>query len=493
MKSISVFIFLCIFYLLAGCEKEAEVKPRDYPYVITKEPAVSTSGADLSADLVNLGTQEIINYGFVWNDRSNPTILDNRMLFYDDPETGIYSHKVQSGLIDGALYYVRAYIETGQVQVYGNEITFSSLGSLPPSIKSFTPTFGPIDTQVIIQGENFSTSIPGVVVKFGSRAAKIDSLSDNRIIVRVPEITQPEKVHITVETAGMQATSDEIFDLWFPWVRKNDFSNLNSNTANFTIGTLGYVINVNKTYMLIYDPESDLWQADYNLPENSGVPHAFASGGRGYALLSEHFWEFDPAISEWSILAEFPGTLQDDDRWVYDFYLDGHYYLGNCYRSYELWEYDVSQDLWQQKEDFIGNFSASNPVWGSYSFSVNHKGYLGIARSIIPFSLWEYDPVQDFWTSKTPIPSYDRWGQCELVINNEVFIGLGHNEVWPHYLSNEIWKYDCFNDTWIKYRDCPVYMQVYASLTINGKGYIAGHNQYHGAPLNVWEFDPLKN
>lgn len=498
MRYRSIFIISSIiFFLLTNCEKEAEIMPKEYPYVITTAPVVNADGATFSAELINLGTQKILKYGFVWSEHSKPTILDNIKLYENDAKKGIYSYKLNSGLTKGQSYNVRAYIKTEQYEVYGNNMSFTSLGSLPPEISSFSPGFGPIGTQVEINGENFSPSIYGNVVKFGNSTAIIDSASENKLVVSVPEIIKSEKVNISIETAGMSTTSTELFDLWFPWLQKNDFGSIGTNAASFSTQENGYVINANSTNILMYLPESDTWQDIGILPENSGnTPLAFVSQGNCYALLENNFWEYNFLIKTWIQKAEFPGIMQSDRRYIFGMSINGNIYIGNCYKSYEFWEYEIEIDSWQRKADFIGDFYTGLPVCGNFSFSVRNKGYLGVSQTSFAINtLWEYNPVQNSWSGKSPLPSNAYSGYCSFVINDDAYVGLGRNFNWGEgYVANDIWKYDSQDDVWGRYHNCPVRMGVNASFTIIDKGYIvSGHTEYYHDLDNVWEFDPLKN
>ena len=86
MKYFKFIVLLIIFILSGNCNKEAEVKPRDYPYVITEIPEINNEGALLSANIENLGNMNILKYGFVWGKSEKPTINDYNILFTDEAE-----------------------------------------------------------------------------------------------------------------------------------------------------------------------------------------------------------------------------------------------------------------------------------------------------------------------------------------------------------------------------------------------------------------------
>ncbi len=490
----SQIILVLLLAIIISCEKEATIQPKDYPYVLTKDVVDNNpTGVTLVAEVLDFCKEDIIDYGFIWMENENEykQSLLNKTTIED------FRLRISSGLEKGGNYSYKAYVQTTDCMVLGNAISFKSLGSLSPRINSFTPNFGPIGTQVAIEGENFAISKSGNIVKFGNITVIVDSVSENRLVVTIPKITKPEKVNITVETAGMFAASVDSFDLWFPWLPKSDYSSVYYGSTSFSIEHMGCVINRSSFNMLKYNSIDDVWQNNINLPESSGdMPLAFASNGKGYALLSSGFWEYNPLSNSWIRKADFPGTVQRDKNYVFGMSIEDNIYIGNCYGTYEFWQYDIIQDSWQRKADFIGDFDMSSPVWGNYAFSIYGKGFLGISQTGFALnSLWEYDPKQDLWSSKSPLPSYSYRSYCCFVINEEPFVGLGNNFDWSDgYVSNEIWKYDYYSDKWVKYHNCPVSMAVNTSFSINEKAYIvSSYTRYYDDLDNVWEFDPSKN
>lgn len=492
------FLIVVVSFLLSSCEKDAEVRTKEYPFVTTNSPSVSENSVEFSADLAGMGTQDIIKYGFVWSDKPTPTNQDFKVFIDNKANKGIYKYTVNSGLVKGQTYYVRAYVLTNNYEVFGDVKSFISLGSLPPIINNFTPKYGPIGTQVIIEGQNFALSKTANVVKIGNTKVVVDSVSENKLFVTIPQVTKPESAPISIQTAGVEVKSNYNFDLWFPWLKKKDFSAISYYTTSFSIGNTGYVINNNSTTMLTYNPANDEWKNNIILPENSGsMPMAFELNGLAYVLLNNNnLWEYNTQSNIWKKKKQFPGTLQDDRMYAFGMKIGNNLYVGNCYRTYEFWEYNPNLDSWQRKADFVGNFEQTGPVWGHYSFSLNNKGFLGISQTGFAINtLWEYDPLKNLWTSKSPLPSDAYSYYCSFVIGDDAFVGLGHNFDWGvGYVSNKLWKYDFQNNRWINYRDCPVGMDVFASFSINNKGYIASGSTKYSEPLrNIWEFDPAKN
>src|SRR5687768_15110183 len=85
-----------------------------------------------------------------------------------------------------------------------------------PVIVSFTPTSGIRSDEVVITGENFSSSKDLNIVKFNGVAAGILDASETELTVVVPDLATTGP--ITVEVSGMEATSDTDFIVPVPVV-----------------------------------------------------------------------------------------------------------------------------------------------------------------------------------------------------------------------------------------------------------------------------------
>lgn len=494
MKHFKFLNLFIAFLLILSCEEEAEVKPKDYPFVITNTPEVKVDGAEFSADITNLGNQEILKYGFVWSVESNPTILDNNKLFDDKPKKGIYSYNVKSGLSKGKIYYVRAYILTDTYEVYGIVKCFNSLGSLPPIITDFKPKYGPIGTQVVIEGENFALSKTGNIVKFGNTEVIVDSVSEKRLVVKIPKITKSENVPISVKVAEMEVESLDSFDLWFPWSQKKDFNGVSYKSASFSIGNMGYVINRNSSNMLTYNSENDKWENNLTLLENSGNrPMAFSTNEKAYVLLENGFWEYDPFKNNWSKKSNFPGSITN---YMYSFNTDINGYIGDCHTNKELWQYNFSSDEWMQMSNFPGGYVGYDPPWGYFFYTINNYGYIGVNRGGGRKQFWEYNFLTGNWSEKGTYPTSVYSNFSAFVIGDNAYLGLGSLQNGDAgAVSNGIWEYDQENDSWVSYHNCPKTLAVYASFSINNKAFIMGVNTYfgHDDTNYVYEFDPSKN
>jgi IPT/TIG domain len=496
-----ILLLLTIGLMANSCKKKSDTIDNTIDNTIL--PTIKTgvtsqitqSTATIEGYISYPGTKfiPVPQHGHCWSTNSSPTIENTRTSLGYIKWEDYYTSNI-TGLTANTTYNVRGYAIVGEHVVYGEPVTFTTM-DLPPAITGFNPKAGPIGTLVEINGTRFNPDISRIRVQFGSKEAQVIAATENKITVKVPEITKSELVHITVITSDT-GVSAELFDLWFPWSQEKDYV-VSNPAVSFSIGNSGYVIEGNALFMSKYDPESDAWLNNQNLPENSGnKPLAFSSGGKAYALLETSFWEFNPITGNWIKKADFPDILQNNRKFVFGMNIGSNIYIGNCAVSLGFWEYIVDQNVWQRKADFIGNFTQTNMVWGNFSFSVNNIGYLGLRLTeTVTNNMWEYDPLKDQWSVKSDMPStaLDLTG-C-FVINGEAFVGLGlTNDVGVGNVDNSIWKYDPQKDQWLNYRNCPVRMAVNASFSIQNKGYIVSAYGHHITQLNnVWGFDPSKN
>ena len=513
MRYLKFIIIITSLLFFSNCEKDAEVQPKEYPFVITNSPTVNSNGAVFSADLTKIGNQEILKYGFVWSTESNPKIQDYNKLFDDKANKGIYTCNVNCGLAKGQTYYVRAYILTDQYEVYGNVKSFSSQGSLPPEIDNFEPKIGPIGTEVIIEGKNFASSKNGNTVKFGNVEVIVDSVSENSLIVTIPQITKPEMVQVTVETAGMIVTSQDSFDLWFPWKRINDFNEGYDGVypVSFTLNNKGYFgLGENNTNFWEYDPVKDIFIKKADFPKSIGAyPMSFTASNLGYVLFVDdeystaggmmvndtikELWEYNPENDLWTRKADFPGSKRSSGVALSinekGYIVGGQYWKTSwIYYPKDLWEYDPLRDEWTQKADFPGSDRAE-----SFGFSMNGKGYFGIGSTgWSQKSIYEYNPKSDTWTYYTEYPGEGYNNIKGFIINDKCYLGLGRENSNDSY--SDFWEFNIEDKTWKELHSCPINMAANLSFTINNKGYIGlGWNYYYDYRNILFEFDPSKN
>lgn len=124
MTKITFYISILLYFFLIACDKDAEIQPKDYPYVVTEIPILSNDSILFSAKLKNMGSEKILKYGFYWSNYHFPITLINNEFYTDPIDNGTFTYKIADKLVDGNGYFVRAYVETQNYKVCGNEIFF---------------------------------------------------------------------------------------------------------------------------------------------------------------------------------------------------------------------------------------------------------------------------------------------------------------------------------------------------------------------------------
>ena len=104
---------------------------------------VTSSSANLSSSIVSFGGSTITEYGFVWNNTSNPTFTGSNKILLGTTTNGInsnfnFSHNFSS-LNSNTKYAIRAYAVNNAGVNYSTEASFTTLAGLP-SVTTSDPT-----------------------------------------------------------------------------------------------------------------------------------------------------------------------------------------------------------------------------------------------------------------------------------------------------------------------------------------------------------------
>jgi hypothetical protein len=222
-RAVPLFLlFVTSVMMLSNCEKE-NAKPRSYPR-ITSMPVtnISSTGADCSARIYSLGTEQITDHGFVWG-LTDPAIDYSDKVLLGVCDTGLFSARIKTNLRTGIKYYVKPFVRTAKHIVYGVTQEFKSLGSEAPVISGFEPHSGTWLDTLTVTGQNFSWIVNTNTVKLNEIPCEILTSTGTTLKVLVGRDLSAIKSVISVELAGNVATrSQDTFRLIIPVVK--DFS-----------------------------------------------------------------------------------------------------------------------------------------------------------------------------------------------------------------------------------------------------------------------------
>jgi hypothetical protein len=122
MKIKCVFIGLVIF--LISCQ-EKYFDRQNYPRIETTRVEVVSDGVIFTGKFLIEGKTKITDHGFTWS-TDFPTIEKSPKTSLGSLDLpGTFTSQVQSGLIKGKKYNVRAYATTDDYVVYGQYLSFS--------------------------------------------------------------------------------------------------------------------------------------------------------------------------------------------------------------------------------------------------------------------------------------------------------------------------------------------------------------------------------
>jgi hypothetical protein len=241
-----LLIFTSISFLM--CNRE-EVTPREYPVLRTLAVKdITSTGAVFEADVKHLGSQKIIEHGFLWS-FSSGLVLPNvdKAIINEEINKGKFSKEVESTLIEGKEYFVKAFIKTGEFLVYGNVVSFISLGSKGPKILDVKPLSGTIGDTVMIRGANFSFKEDQNIVQFEDKISRIIYTSDTLLKIIVPGLSIVNN-KVSVSTVGNKTVYNDNFKLSSPVITQVlPFSAAIDDTitikgSNFSFDLIGNVV-----------------------------------------------------------------------------------------------------------------------------------------------------------------------------------------------------------------------------------------------------------
>jgi N-acetylneuraminic acid mutarotase len=192
------------------------------------------------------------------------------------------------------------------------------------------------------------------------------------------------------------------------WTRKADFAGgLRREAISFVLNGKGYVgFGTNTTTFTLapefyeYDPSTGQWTRRADIPSYAtGNAVGLAVNGRGYVITggySKQVLEYNPLTDAWTNKRDFPGQARSQAA---GFVLGTKAYVGGGNSGgnpslLDFWEYDPALDQWTRKADLIATCIEG------VGFDLNGKGYLGVGYHSTK-ELDEYDLALDKWTYKT--------------------------------------------------------------------------------------------
>lgn len=145
-------------------------------------------------------------------------------------------------------------------------------------------------------------------------------------------------------------------------------------------------------YILKYDEVNDSWSLVHSSPIEISYDYpSFAYNSEAYFLQPDgNIWKFSPADNTWSVVTYFNETIEGGGVAVV---LDDKVYLGLFESGRQIWEWDITNDVWTQKSSFTGSGIRDENV--AY-FAHNNK--LFFFRAKYDGGAFEQDPRMELWS-----------------------------------------------------------------------------------------------
>jgi hypothetical protein len=156
MKKFLFFFSACVLFSYLSCEQEEE-DPFKYPKVYTNSVnTITTDGARFNGKVDFSQMDQITEFGFIWGKDSELT--KNTLILPIDTLIGnAFYADIRSSIIAQEFYFVRAYVKESGKTVYGNIVSFRSLGSEGPKITGLNPSIAAFGDTIEVIGKNFTS------------------------------------------------------------------------------------------------------------------------------------------------------------------------------------------------------------------------------------------------------------------------------------------------------------------------------------------------
>jgi len=381
-----------------------------YPILLTQPTDnITSAGARFNGKFESVGAEsKILDHGFVWNMQSDPMICNSSQLSLGNSPTQEFSGMGTEGMVTDKTHYVRSYVITDRVTIYGTVVGFKSAGS-PTSWKKISDT-----------------------TPLGNALAATSFVDNGKIYF-------------------LYNNSFYAYDVMSnTWTPKAAFpASSRTNASGFIINGkfyygFGKVTDYSNGYyndLYSYDPLTNMWTTvltNTSIPARAGAV-TFVIGNKAYIGFGESssklndFYEFNPVTL---ILKPIPNTLVNARSTnTSSFTINGKgYFLGvekqgsPTSPSTDLYEFDPTSLAISRKADFPNIMTATNNVASAttgYIFSKPPAYYNN--------KIYGFDPVKNVWTANEIFTGSGRILSTGVFLNGKIYFGLGVSVIPQYY------------------------------------------------------------
>lgn len=356
---------------------------------------------------------------------------------------------------------------------YDNEniITVASIDS-KNKLSSFS-NFGQASVDVMAPGEDIVSTMPGNSYGKSSGTSMAAAL-------------------VTGETANLLAKHKSIQINEIKEQLRNIFSISNYSEIDYNSTyqeLLGFELFTGRTWSA--EASMPIACSNYGITELNGKIYVIGGYSNTYVNAVQ---VYDTRTNTWELKASMPTPRSGIGLACIKgkIYVMGGYYLGEYLTTVE--EYDPKTNSWSTKESLPGrirNFGIT--VLNDKIYAMGGYQYADEPQFRYNDQLYEYDPENDKWTTKSHMPIGSEY-MGAAACNGKIYTFGGYN----YYAGGDKYvrrvdEYDPALDKWTQKTTMPSPKSGFGITSANGKIYLAG-GYYLGSYLNTFEeYDPVKN
>lgn len=230
---------------------------------------------------------------------------------------------------------------------------------------------------------------------------------------------------ICIHNDGKVIEYDSIKDTWNDKYQIAELKNSDGDFYLVSINNIIYIVGVNFSDILAYDPLTNKCSFETKLPTKRRVGGVVAANGKIYILGGFDLTigstigkldEYDPVTDKWANKADMIGRGANS---VPVAYLDDHIYtLSYSYEKITLGVYDIKKDSWSDKTP------TGNSLWYSrYLEATNGKLYVIVSdkKDYWNTLVQEYDPKTNICKWRTGSTT-EREQFASVVLNGEIYL-----------------------------------------------------------------------
>ncbi|HEY8937351.1 MAG TPA: hypothetical protein VIM65_19130 [Cyclobacteriaceae bacterium] len=128
-KSISIISTILLLIVFISCDSY-EFPHAPYPVAETNSVSdITASNATFKAHISNYDNTSIIDHGFVWGKNPEHSVSSGKVIDLGIFQTnkGNFNATIEKTFSKDTTYYVRSYIKTTSLTIYGNSILFKGI------------------------------------------------------------------------------------------------------------------------------------------------------------------------------------------------------------------------------------------------------------------------------------------------------------------------------------------------------------------------------